>query len=59
MHEAIYEKSSIFVDISKRERFIADGYKHLGLIKQWKERLDNRYIQKKLSDKSVETAKYF
>ena len=49
-HEVAYEGLQKFVDISKRERYIADGYKLLGLVKQWKERLDNRYIQKSLSN---------
>lgn len=45
--------SKNYVDIYKRERFIADGYKMLGLVSNWKERLKNRQIHKKISDNSV------
>ena len=51
--------SKDYVDIYKRERFIADGYKMLGLISNWKERLKNRHIHKKICDNSVESAKYY
>ena len=51
--------SQKYVDIYKRERFIADGYKMLGLISNWKERLKNRQIHKKICDNSVESAKYY
>jgi hypothetical protein len=43
----------------KRERLIADGYKMLSLVGSWKERLKNRHIHKKVSDNSVENAKYY
>jgi hypothetical protein len=48
-----------YVDMYKRERLIADGYKMLSLVGSWKEKLKNRHIHKKVSDNSVENAKYY
>ena len=48
-----------YIQMYKRERLIADGYKMLSLVGSWKERLKNRHIHKKVSDNSVENAKYY
>ena len=42
-----------YMEMYKRERLIADGYKMLSLIGSWKDRLKNRHIHKKVSDNSV------